>query len=140
MNDVIHIAAALIDDGEGRVMLVRKTGTRPFMQAGGKIEDGEDAWAALRRELAEEIGLNLPPLTGCYLGRFKAIAANESETYVLADLFHVRTSHAPMASAEIAEAIWFEVAKVADLPLAPLTREIVIPIALKLTPSPAPPA
>lgn len=56
----IHIAAALIDDDAGRLLLVRKTGTLWFMQASGNIEGGEGALAALRRELSEEIGLSLP--------------------------------------------------------------------------------
>jgi len=56
----IHIAAALIDDDAGRLLLVRKTGTLWFMQASGNIEGGEGAFAALRRELSEEIGLSLP--------------------------------------------------------------------------------
>jgi len=47
----IWIAAALIEDGEGRLLLIRKAGTEWFMQAGGKIEDGESPLAALRREL-----------------------------------------------------------------------------------------
>jgi 8-oxo-dGTP pyrophosphatase MutT (NUDIX family) len=54
---IIRIAAALIDNEAGQLLLVRKNGTPWFMQAGGKIEDGESALAALRRELGEEIGL-----------------------------------------------------------------------------------
>ncbi|WP_408734888.1 NUDIX domain-containing protein [Asaia platycodi] len=38
---VIHIAAALLHDGAGRLLLVRKHGTVAFMQPGGKIEPGE---------------------------------------------------------------------------------------------------
>ena len=34
----IRIAAGLIVDRAGRVLLVRKRGTKTFMQAGGKIE------------------------------------------------------------------------------------------------------
>ena len=42
-------------DGAGHVLLVRKADTRFFMQAGGKIEPGEEPAAALVRELHEEI-------------------------------------------------------------------------------------
>ncbi len=46
---VIRVVAALIDDTEGRLLLVRKRGTRRFMQSGGKPEAGESARAALVR-------------------------------------------------------------------------------------------
>jgi 8-oxo-dGTP diphosphatase len=45
----IRIAAALIDDDMGRLLLVRKVGTQWFMQAGGKIEEGESPLSALKR-------------------------------------------------------------------------------------------
>jgi 8-oxo-dGTP pyrophosphatase MutT (NUDIX family) len=40
--DTINIVAALIIDGAGRVLLVRKRGTDAFMQPGGKRDAGED--------------------------------------------------------------------------------------------------
>jgi 8-oxo-dGTP diphosphatase len=132
VTKTIHIAAALIDDGDGRVLLVRKAGTHFFMQAGGKLEAGEDAWSALQRELWEEIGLSPPPSAELFLGQFTAIAANEPDTQVTADLSHVRVNHTPTVSAEIAEALWIETSKANELQLAPLTRDVVIPLALQL--------
>jgi len=128
----IRIAAALIDDEAGRLLLVRKTGTRWFMQAGGKVEAGESALAALQRELAEEIGLEVCTQDVRYLGCFSASAANERNTIVEAELFHIRVRVAPMAQAEIAEAIWVGAADAAGLPLAPLTRYVVLPLARTL--------
>ncbi|RZF60789.1 NUDIX domain-containing protein [Sphingomonas populi] len=124
----IRIAAALIDEEAGRVLLVRKTGTRWFMQAGGKIEAGETALAALQRELAEDIGLEVCAQDVRHLGCFSASAANEHNMIVEAELFHIRVRHAPMAQAEIAEAIWVSAADAAGLPLAPLTRYVVLPL------------
>ncbi|QAY79033.1 NUDIX domain-containing protein [Sphingosinicella sp. BN140058] len=128
----IRIAAALIDDDDGRLLLVRKAGTGVFMQAGGKIEPGETAVAALRRELLEEIGFALADADPAYLGRLVAPAANEPGCLVEAELFHIRASFAPEVSAEIAEAGWFARDEAITLPLAPLTRDRVLPLAATL--------
>lgn len=125
----IRIAAALIEDDDGLLLLVRKAGTRWFMQAGGKIEPGESALSALRRELREEIGLDAPETAFELLGAFAAPSANEPGRRVIADLFRLRSRHAPLIGSEIAEAVWVDLAAAIALPLAPLTREHVIPLA-----------
>ncbi|KAB2897185.1 MAG: NUDIX domain-containing protein, partial [Dokdonella sp.] len=51
---LIRTVAAVIADDAGRVLLVRKRGSRIFIQPGGKPVAGEDALATLARELAEE--------------------------------------------------------------------------------------
>lgn len=129
---IIRIAAALIDDDRGRILLVRKAGTAWFMQAGGKIEVEESAVSALLRELIEEIGLSLTAGELRHLGRFSSMAANEKDHVVEAEIFHARTSHVPTTSAEIEEAVWVDIATAAAMPLAPLTRDHVLPLARSL--------
>jgi 8-oxo-dGTP diphosphatase len=128
----IHIAAALIADDRGRLLLVRKTGTRWFMQAGGKIEEGETALDALKRELLEEIGLSLNEGDARYLGRFAAPSANEADCIVEAEIFHVRMQHTPTVRLEIEEAVWVEDWEAEQMPLAPLTRFHVLPLSRML--------
>ncbi|SEN76472.1 ADP-ribose pyrophosphatase YjhB, NUDIX family [Sphingomonas gellani] len=129
----IRIAAALIDDGAGRLLLVRKTGTEWFMQAGGKIEDGESPVGALRRELREEIGLVLAADDDArHLGRYSAPAANEPGHTVEAEIFHVRMRHAPATRSEIEEAVWVDHVAATALPLAPLTRDHILPLSRAL--------
>jgi 8-oxo-dGTP diphosphatase len=125
----IRIAAALIDDGAGRILLVRKRGTRWFMQAGGKIEDGEDAVTALRRELREEIGLASFDIGVDYLGQYAAAAANERDCVVCAEVFHVRVAFKPETKMEIEEAVWVSLAEAETMPLAPLTRGHILTLA-----------
>lgn len=133
MPRTIHIAAALIDDGQGRLLLVRKAGTKYFMQPGGKIEPGETALLALKRELHEEIGLSLGiyyPVR--YLGRFSAPAANEQAHMVQAELYHIRLAFVPIISAEIEEAVWVTPEEAEALTLAPLTRDYILNLSMSL--------
>jgi 8-oxo-dGTP diphosphatase len=125
----IRIAAALVDDPLGRLLLVRKAGTTTFMQAGGKIEPGETASTALRREMSEEVGFEPLEEEMRFIGTFSAVAANEADCLVEAHLFHVRMTHEPVVAAEIAEAAWVYPTDARNLSLAPLTRDHVLPLA-----------
>lgn len=127
---VLRIAAAIVTDAEGRSLLVRKAGTTHFMQPGGKIEDGESAVDALTRELTEEIGVTLDVASAEYLGLFRAVAANEDDTVVLAAVFAMSVDGDVVASGEIEELRWVDDP---DLDLdgadvAPLTRDELLPL------------
>jgi 8-oxo-dGTP diphosphatase len=129
----IRVAAALIDDGEGRVFLVRKRGTAVFMQAGGKIEAGEAPFAALARELAEELGVAPRREEVRLLGTFASTAANEPGHRLDAHLFHIRmVDRTLQPAAELEEGIWVTIDAAATLQLAPFTREHVLPLARAL--------
>lgn len=120
----IKIAAAVIRDGNGDLLLVRKRGTEAFMQPGGKIEADERPVNALARELREELGIVMSRST--YLGSFSAPAANEPGAEVVAELFEVTTDRQPVAAAEIEEMIWLRPDRAEGIVLAPLTRDIVL--------------
>jgi 8-oxo-dGTP pyrophosphatase MutT (NUDIX family) len=127
----LRIAAALMTDTQGRMLVVRKHGTGAFMQPGGKIDPGETPLAALVRELKEELGMDIDPALPVPLGRLSAPAAFESNTQVEADIFHVTTSQAPQRAAEIEELAWIDAQT--SLPLAPLTRDRVLPLLMRLS-------
>lgn len=124
----IHVSAAVILDEDGRLLLVRKTGTTAFMQPGGKPEPGESASETLSRELAEELGLRVDPQTLRPLGAFTAVAANEPGHLVVADVFaaDIGSQH-PVVGAEIVELRWITRADADDLDVAPLAREYFLP-------------
>ena len=119
---VIRIVAAVITDEQGRLLVVRKRGTTAFMQPGGKIDPGETALAALRREVAEELGLAVSESDARPLGRFTAEAANEPDHWVDAELFRVTLHGEPQAAAEIEEIAWIDPLEPSEVELAPLTR------------------
>ncbi|BBH47762.1 NUDIX hydrolase [Pseudomonas sp. KU43P] len=128
MPNIIRIAAALLIDPQGRTLLVRKRGTQAFMQPGGKIDAGESAVAALVRELHEELGLHIDPAQAIALGQFSAPAANEPGFEVQAQLFRVDCAEAVTPAAEIEEVVWLTADQSPELQLAPLTRDLILPL------------
>ncbi len=124
----IRIAAAVIIDADGRLLLVRKRGTSAFMQPGGKIEPDELPINALVRELREELGLVIDPGAPFWLGSFSAEAANEPGLIVNAELFAISLSSEPIPAAEIEDMIWLEPGPAGAISLAPLTLETVLPM------------
>jgi len=124
---MIRIAAAVVRDAEGRWLLVRKRGTRVFMQPGGKLERGEAAADALVRELAEEVGLHVDADQLGYVGRFSAPAANEAGYTVDAEVYTAPLGGPVEPLAEIEEVRWIEPTCPGDLELAPLLRDHLLP-------------
>jgi 8-oxo-dGTP pyrophosphatase MutT (NUDIX family) len=124
---VIRIAAAVIVDDKGRTLLVRKRGTRAFMQAGGKLGQGESAAQALIREIREELGCGTRGDPRA-LGLFRAPAANEADTIVEAELFAIELDGEIAPAAEIDEMRWHDADDLHSCDLAPLTRDHVLPL------------
>jgi 8-oxo-dGTP diphosphatase len=129
---VVGIVAAVILDGAGNTLLVRKRGTASFMQPGGKPTRGETPVGALEREIVEELGCELEPASCRALGRFSAPAANEPGWTVEAELFSARLSGEIRLDAEIEEAVWIDPDVEPSFQLAPLTRDHALPLARDL--------
>lgn len=127
----IRIAAAIITNANGQLLLVRKRGTRFFMQPGGKLRPGETSRNALRRELLEELGCKLEHAHR--VGVFLAPAANEPQHFVEAALFRTTVLGEIRPAAEIEELLWLSLPEAGKHPLAPLTRDHVIPIVSSIT-------
>jgi 8-oxo-dGTP diphosphatase len=126
---LIRIVAALVQDDARRVLLVRKKGTRAFMQPGGKLQDSEPHLAALERELAEELSCSVRPESQVFLGTFSALAANETDFEVEAALYRVELEGPVSAASEIEEIAWVDPCPPYQIELAPLTRDAILPLA-----------
>ncbi|AEF22934.1 NUDIX hydrolase [Pseudomonas fulva] len=125
---ILNIAAACLLDNAGRLLLVRKRGTRMFMLPGGKREAAESALQTLARELDEELNLQLPEAAFTPLGRFNEAAANEADARVEADIFRAALSHPVAPAAELEELRWLHPDDPRGDDLAPLLRLHVLPM------------
>ncbi|MCG8708503.1 NUDIX domain-containing protein [Brenneria sp. 4F2] len=127
MRTLITVSAACLFNADNALLLVRKRGTPYFMLPGGKPEPQEASENALLRELKEELGLSLKPEQLGYIGQWTAAAANEDNADVRAKVWRAEIAHTVSASAEIEELVWYRLAGGADLALAPLITECILP-------------
>jgi ADP-ribose pyrophosphatase YjhB (NUDIX family) len=126
LNPVVA-AGVLVEDGEGRVLFVRRAkeparGRLAF--PGGFVDFGETAEAAARREVGEETGLDVDGLA--FLGSWPNVYEWKGLTYPVVDLYFTgRVAPGAVASAlhEVAEVRWLRPDEVEPADLAfPSTR------------------
>ncbi len=120
----ITVAAAIIQNEQNQLLLVRKRNTSFFMQVGGKLELNELPEQTMLREIEEEIGTKA--IIQQFIGRFETPAANEADHLLVSYVYEVKLEEAPQINAEIAEMKWIDLDAEHNL-LAPLTTQVVIP-------------
>jgi len=91
----------------GRLLVVRKRGTKSYILPGGKPEKGEDDFQALSREVEEELGCTLNPKTVSFLGAFTDTAADMQGTTVTVRLYTAELVGEPSPRAEIETMKWY---------------------------------
>lgn len=129
----ITIAAAILLNSAGEMLVVRKKNTASFMQPGGKIDAGETPVQALCRELREEIAIDIGPEDVTFRGIFRETAANEPDTTVVAHVFSATLETAVRPLAEIAELVWLPLSGGGpDIALARLTEFEILPVARRI--------
>ena len=125
------VAAVVLRDSDGHVLVVRKWGTSRYMLPGGKIEQGETPAEAAVRELREEVGADLDPSLLVLLGAWTAEAANEPGFFVHGHVYTHPFVTGVRARAEIEDVLWLHPTDMAARDdLAPLLVTCVLPALL----------
>lgn len=103
-------ASAIVVDGEGRVLLARRA-FEPYAGKwdlpGGFLDEGEHPLEAVRRELAEETGLEVEPLefVGAWIDRY---GDGDEAPFTLNLYWTARvTGGTPSPADDVAELHWF---------------------------------
>ncbi|PPF89703.1 hypothetical protein C5B96_00740 [Subtercola sp. Z020] len=102
----IRVAAAVLLR-ERRVLMVTARGRDVLYLPGGKIDDGETAAAAVRRECREEVSVELdePSIRSLFTVTVQAHGEPEGRMVVM-ELFAATTSDEPTPSAEVDSVHW----------------------------------
>ncbi|WP_084391903.1 NUDIX domain-containing protein [Henriciella pelagia] len=99
---------AMLEDSQGRVLLVRHTYTSGLFLPGGGVEKGEIAEVSLRRELIEEAGAEIvgaPRLIGIY-SNHRVFPNDHVVLYRLdAEAWQARE---PTSRGEISQRLWID--------------------------------
>jgi len=121
---VTHVVAGVLSDARGRVLVAQRgagkhlAGTWEF--PGGKLDPGERAHAGLRRELREELGIEIGPIEPLI-----GVPWRYAEKTILLDAWRVLDySGAPVGHEGQATA-WHDVDELAALDMPPPDRPIV---------------
>ncbi len=126
-QSVLHVVAYAVVENQ-QLLTVRKKNTHKFMFPGGKFQPGEDAEAAIQREVREELSCKINLSTFKPLGNYVTTAANEADTQLIATVFQGELIGTPIASSEIAELQWIPImAEDYAIELAPLITDCVLP-------------
>jgi 8-oxo-dGTP diphosphatase len=121
MQSVRVIAAAVLSS-RGLLIVSKRAAPAVFYLPGGKPEPDEKAGACLRREVGEELGVEV--VAAVPLMEVRAPAALEPVEMEMS-VFLARVGGEPAAGAEIAALAWWPEPPAVEL--APAVRDVVIP-------------
>lgn len=123
---VVPVVHAVLRDPHGRLLLVRRADTGDWELPGGRVDPGESAAAALRREVAEESGLTVRVhgVAGLYTDPGHVVDDGTTVRQPFAVCLHATVESGVLRPdhRETGDARWFNPGEVAGLAMQPAVR------------------
>lgn len=125
MNTIHKIGAIILKD---KKILVGKKRDK-YIIPGGIVEEGEDHTNCLKRELKEELDVNL--ISTEFFGTFEDEAALDPGMKIKMHVYYATIKGEPKASAEIKELMYVDSKNQSDIKLGSILEKFVIPELIK---------
>jgi 8-oxo-dGTP diphosphatase len=139
-SEVVHVVAGILRDVHGRVLLAQRPPGKHLAGLwefpGGKCEPGEPPEQALRRELHEELGIDIAAAE-----RLIAVPWTYPQKSILLDVYSVPAYDGTVHGREGQGLRWEEVGALGSVPMPPADRPVIaalrLPTSYVISPEPA---
>jgi 8-oxo-dGTP diphosphatase len=129
IDTVIVLSSAVIKNTRGQVLLLQRSDSSSFSEhwqlVEGKIEENESPVEAIKREIMEEIGVNVK-MSEVKLVSHTQLEVKEKKYLAVRVVFEVKVDSKEITLSNEHQAFaWYYITEVFDLPLLPGTKEVI---------------
>lgn len=125
MKQIIKFAAVIIRDG--KYLIAKPQDSDTWINVGGKPEGDETPEECLKREIMEELSVNVVSQPELYLESPFTPAVSDPNIQVKIIWYRLNIEGEPVASSEIGEIHWLAKNETEELQLSPQIKEFLIP-------------